>query len=133
MPFELMHLGTTDAMPSWLAESTLAPQLNEALQFERLLTVSASTAASCFLQAGVLRHATYLSSLTACYLFRAVWPPLLPYCPHFHRTLMCCSCRHRLPLSMRPGLHLVCACACRPLCRMSQSRPRTCGVLRAVP
>jgi hypothetical protein len=76
VPFELMHLGNTDAIPSWLSKSALAPQLNDAVQYEHLLTVSASTAASCFLQAGVLRHATYLSSLAACYLFRAVWPPL---------------------------------------------------------
>ena len=73
VPYELMRLGTSSAATTgWLAKSSLAPQLADAAQFERLLTVAACTAASCFLQARVLRHATHLAALAACYLFRAV-------------------------------------------------------------
>jgi hypothetical protein len=75
VPFDLMHLGLgadVQNIPQWLAKSVLATQLSQACEFEHLLTVLACTAASCFLQAGVLRHATYLASLAANYLFRAV-------------------------------------------------------------
>lgn len=72
VPYEVMHLGVAVAMPEWLAASALAPHLAAAPQFERLLTASATTAALCFLKGRVLRHATYLASLAACYLFRAV-------------------------------------------------------------
>lgn len=75
VPFDLMHLGLgadVQNIPPWLAKSVLAEQLSDATEFEHLLTVLACTAASCFLQAGVLRHATYLASLAANYLFRAV-------------------------------------------------------------
>ena len=79
VPFDMMHLGIGADVPPWLAKSVLAAQLQEAAEFEHLLTVLASTAASCFLQAGVLRHATYLASLTANYLFRSVRIRLRPH------------------------------------------------------